>query len=283
MTWLFDIPTPLTYFATLVQSDADFPLLEAAICLAQDDYPELDVQQVLDEVDQLLARLKRRIPADAGQLQKLRTLNQFFFSDLNFAGNVNNFYDPENSYINVVLQTRRAIPISLAVLWIELAQGLGLAASGVAFPGHFLLKLTLPEGQVLIDSLNGRSLSREELAERLEPYRHKNGFMEALDVPMGLYLQAASPRDIMARMLHNLKEIHRTQEDWPRLRTVLDRLIVLMPQAWVEYRDRGLVHAQENNNRSALTDLEIYLANAPENPDIPTIAARVIELKRAMH
>ena len=117
------VPTPLEYFSSLVQSDDDFPLLEAAASLAQDEYTELDVQQVLGDVDQLRARLKRRIPADAAPLQRLRALNQFFFRDLSFGGNVNDYCDPDNSYLNVVLRTRRGIQISLAVLWIELAQG----------------------------------------------------------------------------------------------------------------------------------------------------------------
>ena len=147
------VPTPLEYFASLVQSDADFPLLEAAVSLAQDEYADLDVQEVLGEVDQLLARLKRRIAADATPLQKLRAVNQFFYRDLGFAGNVNHYYDPDNSYVSVILRTRRAIPISLAVLWLELAQGLGLAARGVGFPGHFMLKVNLPNGQVVILSL----------------------------------------------------------------------------------------------------------------------------------
>ncbi len=274
------VPTPIEYFASLVQSDTDFPLLEAAASLAQDEYPELDVQQVLGEVDQLLARLKRRLPADAGPLQKLRAVNQFFYSDLSFAGNVNHYHDPDNSYLNAVLRTRRGIPISLAVLWLELAQGLGLAARGVGFPGHFMLKVNLPQGQVVIDPLDGQSLSREELAERLEPYRQRNGLLDEFEVPLGLYLQVAPPRDIIGRMLRNLQEIHTSQQDWARLITVQDRLIVLLPQAWSEYRDRGLAHAELGHTQRALADLETYLANAQEVPDRSAIAARATELKK---
>ena len=123
MAMQFDVPTPLAYFANLVESDEQFPLLEAAACLAQDEYPELDVQRVLGDVDQLLARLKRRLPADASALQRLRLLNQFFFRELSFGGNLNDYYDPDNSYLNAVLRTRRGIPITLAVIWLELAQG----------------------------------------------------------------------------------------------------------------------------------------------------------------
>lgn len=281
MNLFLAVPTPLQYFATLVQSDADFPLLEAAVSLAQDDYPDLDVQQVLGEVDQLLARLRRRLPADATALQKLRAVNQFFFRDLGFAGNVNHYHDPDNSFVSVILHTRRAIPISLAVLWLELAQGLGLAARGVGFPGHFMLKVNLPHGQVVIDPLDGQSLSREELAERLAPFRQLSGLVDEFEVPLGLYLQVSPPRDIIARMLRNLKEIHTSQEDWPRLIAVQDRLIVLLPQAWAEYRDRGLAQAEVGQAGLALADLETYLAHAQKGPDRQAIGARAAELRRA--
>jgi regulator of sirC expression with transglutaminase-like and TPR domain len=277
-------PTPLAYFSTLVQSDVHFPLLEAAICLGQDDYPELDVQQVLGEVDQLQARLQRRIPTDATPLHKLRMLSQYFYRDLKFGGNVNNYYDPDNSYISQMLHSRRGIPISLAVLWLELAQGLGLAASGVSFPGHFMLKVALPLGQVVIDPMNGQSLSRDDFLSMLEPYQGRASHPDWADeaVPMGLYLQSASPRDIIARMLRNLKEIHITQEDWPRLLAVQNRLLVLQPEAWDEYRDRGLAHVELGQPGLAMQDLEIYLFNVIEGLDVQAIAQRVAELRRAL-
>lgn len=277
----YAVPSPLEYFATLVQSDEDFPLLEAAISIGQDEYPDLDVQQVLGEVDQLLARLKRRVPADAVPLQKLRAVNQFFFRDLSFRANVNNYYDPDNSYLGVVLKTRSAIPITLAVLWLELAQGLGLAARGVGFPGHFMVKVNLPKGQVVIDPIDGQSLTREQLAERLEPFRRRSGLVDEFEVPLGLYLQATPAREIIARMLRNLKEIHRTQEDWPRMLAVQDRLVTLLPLAWAEYRDRGLAHAELGHSAQAVADLERYLTQVEEALDLDAISARVAELRRA--
>jgi regulator of sirC expression with transglutaminase-like and TPR domain len=281
MNLSYEAPTPLAYFASLVQSDAEFPLLEAAISLAHDEYPDLDVQKVLGEVDQLLARLRRRIPADAPPMHKLRVLNQFFFAGLGFGGNVNNYYDPDNSCINAVLRTRKGIPISLAVIWLELAQGLGLAARGVGFPGHFMVKVSLPKGQVVINPFDGQSLSRDELAERLEPYRRQSGLVDEFEVPLGLYLQAMPPRGIVARMLHNLKEIYKAQSDWARQIAVLDRLVILLPQAWAEYRDRGLAHAALGYSALAVKDLETYLANAGESPDADAIAGRVSQLRRA--
>ena len=277
----FDIPSPLQYFTSLVQSDEHFPLLEAAVSLAQDEYPELDVQQVLGDVDQLLARLKRRVPPDAPAMQRLRALNQFFFQDLNFGGNVNDYYDPDNSFVHVLLKTRRGIPITLAVLWLELAQGMDLHARGLSFPGHFMVKVNLPKGQVVIDPFTGQSLSREELAERLNPLYQRDARPDDMSLPLGLYLQPAAPRDIMGRMLSNLKHIYRQQEDWARLIPVLDRLLVLYPRSWPEYRDRGLAWAEKGEAQRAQADLEIYLASAEDAKDLEAVADRLADLRRA--
>ena len=279
MNWAARAPSSLDYFASLVAQDEGFPLLEATAAVALDEYPDLDVQAVLDGVDRLLERLRRRLPADAGHLHRLRVLNQFFFHDLGFGGNVNDYYDPENSYLHTVLRTRRGIPISLAVIWLELAQGIRLRAAGVNFPGHFLVKVNLPQGQVILDPFTGHSLSREDLAERLEPYKRRNGLVDDFDVPVGLYLQAAAPRDIVARVLRNLQDIHRTQEDWQRLIPVLDRLIVLLPEAWTEVRDRGLAWAELGQPSRALPDLEAYLAHADDPLEADAIAQRVRELR----
>jgi regulator of sirC expression with transglutaminase-like and TPR domain len=279
----FSVPTPLGYFAALVRDDEGLPLMEAAASIAQDEYPDLDVQQVLGDVDQLLARARRRCGDVTDPLQRLRVLNQFFFRDMGFGGNVNNYYDPDNSYLNVVLRTRRGIPITLAVLWLELAHGLGLKARGVNFPGHFMVKVNLPDGQAVIDPFTGQSLSREELSERLEPYKRRNGLVDDFDVPVGLYLQAATPRDILARMLRNLKEVHRTQEDWLRLIAVLDRLLILLPDAWSEYRDRGLAWAEMGDNRLAVADLDTYMAQTDDALDRDAIGQRLQELRRALN
>ena len=230
----------------------------------------------------MLARLKRRIPADASATHRLRMLNQLFFHDLKFGGNLNDYYDPDNSYLNAVLRTRRGIPITLAVIWLELAQGLGLHARGVAFPGHFMVKVTLPKGQVIIDPFTGQSLSREELSERLEPYRQRSGLVDEFEVPMGLYLQSATPREIIARMLRNLKEIYKGQSDAARLIAVLDRLLVLQPQAWSEYRDRGLAWAEQGEAARALGDLQVYLEHAEDAVDLDEVNQRIEQLRRAL-
>lgn len=279
MQFDFSAPTPLAYFATLVQRDDGLPLLEAAASLGQDDHPALDVQQVLHDVDQLAARLQRRVKPDDDAMERLRALNQFFFGDLGFAGNVNDYYNPDNSFLHAVLHTRRGIPISLAVLWLELAQGLGLQAEGVGFPGHFLVQVNLNEGRVVIDPFTGQSLSRDELDERLLPYRRQRGLTGDFEAPLGLFLQAAPPRDVIARLLRNLKEIHRTGEDWTRLLPVLERLVVLLPEAWEEHRDRGLARAELGLFDGAAADLRCYLEHRPQADDAPALLRRLAELR----
>jgi len=275
----FEAPTALEYFAALVADDASFSVVEAAVAVAQDEYPQLDPQDVLAQIDSLADKLKRRLPADAAPLQKLRLLNRYFFHELGFAGNVNDYYDARNSYLPEVLKTRRGIPITLALLYVEVATQLGLSASGVSFPGHFLVKLRMPRGEVVIDPFSGQSLSREELDERLMPFRRQRGLVGEFEAPLGLFLQSAPPRDVIARLLRNLKEIHRTAADWPRLLAVLQRLVILLPQAWEERRDRGLAQAELGHDALAAEDLALYLEQRPDADDAAPLRLRLRELR----
>jgi regulator of sirC expression with transglutaminase-like and TPR domain len=278
----FELPTALDYFASLVADDASLSQVEAAIAIAQDDFPQLDTQSVLAEIDALAVRLRRLFPADAVPVQRLRWLNRFFFQELGFAGNVNDYHDPHNSYLHRVLSTRRGIPITLAVLYIELATQIGLTARGVSFPGHFLIKLRLhtgrQQGEVVIDPFTGQSLSRDELDELLAPYKRHRGLHGEFDVPLGLFLQAATGREVIARMLRNLKEIHRNARDWTRLLAVQRRLVVLLPQAWEERRDRGLAMAELGLHDAAAHDLRAYLEYAVDATDRAWVAERLAGL-----
>ena len=268
----FVAPSALEFFTTLVADDRSLPLLEAAIAVAQDEMPRLDVQGVLADIDVLSERLCRRLPADAAPLQRLRLLNSYFFQELGFAGNVNDYQDPRNSLLPAVLETRRGIPITLALLYIEMAQRAGLQAAGVCFPGHFLVKLSLPNGEVVVDPFSGRSLTREDLDERLVPFRHQlqgigSRGADAADASLAAWLQPATARAILSRLLRNLTEVHRAADDLPRLAAVLRRVVIVWPLAEPERRELALVLARLGHHSEAACQLEAYLQHRPDAAD----------------
>ena len=274
-------PTPsstLEYFAMLVADPTDLPLLEAAASLALDEYPDLSIQMVPNAVDQLVGRLHRRLPADAAPIARVRALNHFFYNDLGFRGNLNNYYDPDNSYVHLVLSTRIGIPISLAVLWLELAHSLDLNAAGVSFPGHFLCKVSLSEGQVILDPFSGETLGREAVSERLQPFKRAHGLPEDDEAPLDLFLQPATASEILHRMLLNLREIHRSHDDAQRELAVHERLVILSPEAWELRRDRGLCAARLGDKRTAARDLEVYLHHVQDAPDRAQVSAALSQL-----
>ncbi len=269
---------PHDYFAALVRQDDNLPLFEAAVSLAQDADPGLDLGAVQAEVDTLAARLRRRIPVDAGPVQKVQLLNQYFYRELGFGSNLNNYYDPDNSYLHRVLKTRRGIPISLAVLYAEIAQQIDLDMRGISFPGHFLMKLSVPSGEIILDPVNGASLSREELEERLEPFIAQ---IRRTGKPLAAYLDAAPSRDILVRMLRNLKSLFLDQGRWQKLLDVQQRLLILLPADIAEQRDRGLAYSHLNCPQAALEDFQAYLAQRPDAIDADELRDKLPGLKLA--
>lgn len=269
----------LEYFSMLVQQDDSIPLFEAALAIAQDAEPDLDLAASQAEVDTLADKLRQRLPNDASHLQKLRMLNHYFYNELGFSGNVNDYYHPDNSYLHRVISTRRGIPISLAVLYMELAQQIDLDVQGISFPGHFLMKLSVQSGEIVLDPFNGTSLSREELEERVEPYILRQDFPD--DFQLAAYLEAAEPRDILVRMLRNLKTLFMEQHRWQRLLEVQERLLILLPKDITERRDRGLAYASLECPQAALEDLEAYIEQRPYAMDAAELRARLPELREA--
>jgi regulator of sirC expression with transglutaminase-like and TPR domain len=269
----------LDYFASLIQEEEQIPLFEAALSLGQDDDPQLDLNVCLLEIDKLAAQLRQRLPADIAPIPKLRLLNNFFYQELGFAGNLNDYYNPDNSYLHKVLTTRRGIPISLAVIYMELAQQIGLNVKGVSFPGHFLMKLSVKNGDIILDPFNGNSLSREAIEDRLEPF-FING-RGPNDPPVASYLAEASATTILVRMLRNLKALFAEHPHWQQFLNVQQRLVMLLPDEVSERRDRGLAYAQLDCPQAALEDLEAYLAQCPQASDADTLRQQLPELRAA--
>ena len=206
-------------------------------------------------------------------------LNNFFYQELGFAGNLNDYYNPDNSYLHRVLSTRRGIPISLAVIYMELAGQIGLDVKGISFPGHFLMKLSVKSGDIIIDPFNGTSLSREDLEELLEPYFVQGRGPD--DPPIASYLANASSHTILVRMLRNLKALFAEHPHWRQFLNVQQRLVMLLPDEIAERRDRGLAYANLDCPQAALQDIEAYLNECPQASDAELLRRRLPDLRAA--
>ncbi|KMQ80623.1 Protein sirB1 [Candidatus Burkholderia pumila] len=268
----------LDYFSTLVADDESLPLTEAALSLAQDAYPDLDMQAVIAEIDELVVRARRRMPEDADIKLKVDALNRYFFRELGFSSNLNDYYDPDNSHINMVLKRRRGIPISLAVVYLEMAEQLGLPVRGVSFPGHFLLRVATSGQDLMLDPTNGQTLSEAQMVEMLEPYVQRVG--ESIGSALRELLQSATRREIVARMLRNLKGIYLQTERWQRLLAVQQRLVIVLPGSIEEVRDRGFAYARLDYLRPALEDLTRYLKDRPDAEDATVVESELHELRQ---
>ena len=269
----------LDYFTSLVAEDENLPLTEAAIAVAQHAYPDLDVQGVLDQIDQWGNRLKQRITSDTPPIQRLQLLKHFFYNELGFGPTPNDFYAPENSYLHQIIESRRGIPISLAILMMELGQQIGLNIRGVSFPNHFMMRISLQQGEIIMDPLNGDSLSKNQLQEMLDPYLDAKGYRGELSLPLNIFLRASSSREILSRFMRNLKMIYSEDERWERLLGIQERLVILLPDSTEEIRDRGLIFAQLEYVRPAIADLHRYLSEMPGAEDAADIREHIATLE----
>ncbi len=251
------------------------PLDLAALALAAEEYPGLDEQACLDRLDQLAALVRRRVGESTRSALLLSAVREVLFDVEGFRGNEKDYYDARNSYLNQVLERRLGIPITLSLLFIEVGRRVGLPLAGVAFPGHFLAKLQLGHGpEVFVDSYNGGELlSGEEVVARFKHLVHGRQFDAN-------FLEAVVPRQLLARMLHNLKRIYVEQGDDVRAFWIIDRLLLLHPGAMDEVRDRGLVEARLGLKPAAARDLEAYLAHDPAATDAADVRS-ILESLRA--
>ncbi len=260
-----------------VHCEAPLALLEAAASVALYARQDFDPAQVVRTVRTWGERLAARIPPDASTVGRLRMLNHFYFEELGFHPNDNDYYSVDNSYLHRVVERRTGIPITLSLLYIELGRAIGLKLVGVGFPGHFLVRLALSEGALVIDVFaRGQTLSAEMLRARL-----KAVLRASAPPPLAPYLRAASERDVLARLLRNLKAIHAEHEDWSALLEIQHRLVALLPDAAEERRDRALVFERLECPRAAAEDLRAYLARRPEPRDACALRARLARLQSA--
>jgi len=269
-------------FAELMARDeAEIDLARACLLIAEDAYPGLDVDGYLGEIERFAVRLRGRLPPGESAEERVLELNRFLFDDLGFAGNADHYYDPRNSYLNEVLDRRTGIPITLSVLYMEIGRRIGLALEGVSFPGHFLVRLRLRGAMLVLDPFSGgETQSEADLRERLRRVipEGATGGVPVDELPLDSFLEPASKRQILARLLRNLKGIYLGADRPQRLLDVLNRTLIVTPEAHGELRERGLLYQRMEAYRAALKDLQDYAALEPEAPDIEDVRAMVLEL-----
>jgi len=257
-------------------NDEDIPLFSTALLIAKDEYPQLDRVDYETRLNEYTRSLRKLLGGTDSTTDQVRCLNEFVFDELGFSGDDLDYYDPRNSYLNDVLDRRLGNPISLAVVQIELAQRLGVPLQGVSFPGHFLVRLPLDEGIVVLDPFQkGRSLDAAELRQRARSHLDTQ---DIDDSHLARMLEPASHRAILTRMLRNLKGVYAEREQWEKALRCCDRLLTLDPHQPEEYRDRGSCYLQVGHLRAAREDLQRYLALMPQADDTDTIALQIAEL-----
>ncbi|KFN42474.1 SirB1 family protein [Arenimonas oryziterrae] len=256
--------------------DDELPLLDTALLIARDEYPQLDPRAYADALHDYANALRPTLAGDIDLPAKLTAINRYLFDELGFAGNNTQYDDPRNSYLNEVLDRKLGIPISLAVVQIELTRRLGLPLDGVSFPGHFLVRLPVDDGILVMDPFNkGRPVSAEELKERASPHLggHAPDDTQLLEI-----LAPATHRVILARMLRNLKGLYLERNDWERVARTADRLIKIAPDAPESWRDRGLAYRELGYVKGAREDLAHYLQALPNAEDEEAMRAVLIEV-----
>jgi regulator of sirC expression with transglutaminase-like and TPR domain len=257
-------PEARAAFIRLLQlPDAELDLAEGALWIAAEEYLSLRPSVYLERIARMAAELKRRVQTEIKPSRVVAICNEFFFEEMNFKGNRQEYYDPRNSYLNEVIDRRVGIPITLSVLYLAVAERAGLPVRGVGMPGHFLVKYApaAAESEIFIDAFNGRTLDRQECAKMLEEM-----FGEAVEMKPA-FLEPTGKRQILARILNNLKGLYLSRSDLKRALAASDRILLADPHLTAEWRDRGLINFQMHRDTEALKDFSQYLGIRPEPED----------------
>ncbi|WP_017319448.1 SirB1 family protein [Mastigocladopsis repens] len=248
------------------QPDERIDLAKAALYIAQEEYPNLDQEEYLNALDTMALELQERLPSQRYPLRVIQDINRYLYDDLGYGGNKADYYDPRNSFLNDVIDRRVGIPITLAIVYLEVARRIDFPMVGVGMPGHFLIRPEIADMDIFIDAFNGGEIMfPQDCQERLSQiYRQ----------PVQLrpeFLATVSKRQILARILANLKYIYLNQQELDKALAAVERILLLFPGASIELRDRGLLCYELGRFVQAANDLETYLAKAPHAQDAALI------------
>ena len=262
----------------LRQPDSEINLAEAALMIARVEYPELDVATYLERIHALAEEVRDRLPKDAHAGDILNKLNEVLFIEKGFGGNSDHYYDPKNSFLNDVIDRKLGIPISLSILYIELGKELGLPLAGVSFPGHFLVKLEIDDGAIVLDPyFGGISLSEEDLEERLQEFYGEELKRQHF---YGL-LATSSNRDIVVRVLRNLRNLYMQEEQWTKALTMADYMVNVDSDRADALKARAVIYDKLECYTSALKDYKYFLKLEHTEDSMQDIRNRIMELSEA--
>lgn len=259
--------------------EGDIPLTEAALLVASHRYPDLDVRHYLDLIEDFGSAIAAQVADGSAAAEKVVALNHYLFDELGFAPNARDYFDPRNSFLNEVVERRTGIPITLSLIYMAVGNHLGLALNGVCYPGHFLVKCELTDGIIVLDPFcRGQSLDIGDLQRLL---RETQGG-EVSRAIVAACLVAATKREILLRMLRNLKMIYMRNHELDNALTIMNWIVAANPGQASELRDRGMIYQALECFRAAVSDFERYLELAPDCSDGDRIRERVVQLQRSV-
>ncbi len=276
-------------FETLIaEEDAALDLAQAALLIASMEYPDLDMAYYLEQLDVLARRVRMvlalpepdilpQLPPQIEPLAVIKALNRVLFCEEHFHGNVTDYRNPANSFFNKVLEEHRGIPITLSLLYMEVAKRVGIQIDGVGLPFHFLVRCHLSHGIIYIDPFeNGQFLSERDCRELIRQKARGRIKFHAQ------WFEPVSHKRFLVRMLNNLKHIYLQAEDYTRALSICNLIILLLPDAAMEQRDRGVIHLQLKHYARALHDLTTYIESAPQAEDHDEILDYIKTIRQIM-
>lgn len=253
----------------------DGPVLaRGALEIARLEYPDLDPEAYLRRLDDYAERV--RAAGGAGLTDQVLALNRILFREEGYAGNLEEYYDPRNSFLNEVMDRRLGLPITLSIVYLEVGRRVGLPVEGVSFPGHFLVKLPVQGGALVLDPFDaGRSLGEEDLQEQIAQV-----YGDDPTPPVAGLLNAASPREILVRLLRNLKGVYLRRNQLEKVLDVMNGVLAIAPELASEVRDRGRLLERLECLRPALEDYQRYLELVPDAADSDQVRSDLIRIQQ---
>ncbi len=264
-----------TFEQLVTLPDPAIPLAEAALLMACEEYPQLELSPYLDQLDAMADMAQETLLDGDTPIQRIEKINTLLFETLGFRGNTDDYYDPRNSFFNDVLDRRVGIPITLSTVYLEVSRRLNLPLVGVGLPGHFIIKFADRNNEFFLDPFNrGEIMTREDCRRLLhERYGDSVEFSDRL-------LARVTNRQILSRMLNNLKLIYLKAQAFDKGLAIVDMMLMANPDDFEQLRDRGLLRLQLRQFEAATKDLNQYLTSVPAADDREGILEHLKELKR---